>query len=123
MAAMRAVLGEVLTDEVFGPMEELATLFCNDVRHSIERHELAWSVSQLGARVEYRFAKPAPLNGGASARSADEALEHYLHLYCINRGVMLTPFHNMALMCPATTHDQVRRHGEVFAEALDLLVR
>jgi len=123
MAAMRAVLGEVLTDDAFGPMEELATMFGDDVRAAIESHELPWSVSQLGARVEYRFAHPAPLSGGASARSADAELEHYLHLYCINRGVMLTPFHNMALMCPATTLDQVRLHGEVFREALDRLAR
>jgi glutamate-1-semialdehyde 2,1-aminomutase len=55
-------------------------------------------------------------------RSADALLEQYLHLYCVNRGVLLTPFHNMALMCPATTWSQVQRHGEVFNEALDELV-
>ncbi len=123
MAAMRAVLGEVLTDDAFGPMEEMATQFAHDVATAIERHELAWSVSQLGARVEYRFASPAPRNGGASARSADAVLEEYLHLFCINRGVMMTPFHNMALMCPATTRAQVERHSNVLSEALDLLVR
>jgi len=122
MAAMRAVLGEVLTDDAFGPMEELATQFARDVATAIERHDLAWSVSQLGARVEYRFASPAPSSGGASARSTDPALEEYLHLFCINRGVMMTPFHNMALMCPATSREHVGRHAEVFVEALDLLV-
>ncbi len=122
LAAMRAVLGEVLVDDAFGPMEDLATIFANDLARAIERRALPWSVSQLGARCEYRFASPAPTNGGASMRAGDALLEEYLHLYCVNRGVLITPFHNMALMCPATTIDQVRRHAEVFNEALDELV-
>ena len=120
-AAMRAVLGEVLTDDAFALMEELATTFANKARDAIAAHDLPWSVSQLGARCEYRFASPAPTNGGASMRSADALLEEYLHLYCVNRGVLLTPFHNMALMSPATTRAQVQRHGAVFNEALDQL--
>jgi glutamate-1-semialdehyde 2,1-aminomutase len=121
-AAMRAVLGEVLTDESFGAMEVLATTFAQGVRDSIEHHALAWSVSQLGTRTEYRFMNPAPRNGGESAASADALLEDYLHLYGINRGVLLTPFHNMALMCPATTSEHVARHQRVFDAALDELV-
>ena len=118
LAAMRAVLGEVLTDEAFGPMEDLASEFAAGVSASIARHELPWSVSQLGARCEYRFIDPAPRNGGESAASADPLLEDYLHLYGVNRGVLLTPFHNMALMCPATTRAQVETHRVVFDEAL-----
>ena len=121
-AAMRAVLGEVLTDEAFGPMEVLATSFAQGVRGAIERRDLPWSVSQLGTRCEYRFMDPPPRNGGQSAASADPALEDYLHLYGVNRGVVLTPFHNMALMCPATTSAQVALHQEVFEAALDQLV-
>lgn len=120
-AAMRAVLGEVLTDEAFGPMEELATTFASGVRATIDRHGLPWSISQLGARCEYRFANPAPVNGGESAKSADPLLEDFLHLYGVNRGVLLTPFHNMALMCPATTPAQVERHQVVFDEAVATL--
>jgi glutamate-1-semialdehyde 2,1-aminomutase len=121
-AAMRAVLGEVLTDEAFGPMEALATEFTQGVQTTIDRHKLPWSISQLGARCEYRFASPAPTNGGESLRSADETLEDFLHLYCVNRGVLLTPFHNMALMCPATTAEHVSRHAEIFDDAVALLV-
>ena len=122
LAAMRAVLGEVLTDEAFGSMEVLATTFAQGVRETIERHALPWSVSQLGTRTEYRFMDPAPKNGGESAASTDGLLENYLHLYGINRGVLLTPFHNMALMCPATTSEHVARHQRVFDAALDELV-
>ncbi len=121
LAAMRAVLGNVLTDEAFGPMEDLATTFAADVQASIDAFELPWSITQLGARCEYRFASPAPRNGGQSLKSADVELEDYLHLYCVNRGILLTPFHNMALMCPATTAEQVARHGVVFNEALRAL--
>ncbi|MDE3222455.1 MAG: aspartate aminotransferase family protein, partial [Acidobacteriota bacterium] len=122
LAAMRAVLGEVLTDDAFIEMEALATTFADGVRRAIADRELAWSVSQLGARCEYRFATPAPSNGGESARSSDPLLEDYLHLYAINRGVLITPFHNMALTCPATTLDHVTAHQRVFEAALDELV-
>jgi glutamate-1-semialdehyde 2,1-aminomutase len=122
MAAMRAVLGEVLTDESFGTMEVLATTFAQGVRDAIDRHGLAWSVSQLGTRCEYRFMNPPPTNGGESAASGDATLNEFLHLYALNRGVVLTPFHNMALMCPATTREHVAAHQRVFEAALDDLV-
>ena len=121
-AAMRAVLSDVLTDDAFVQMEALATTFTEGVRATIDRHGLDWSISQLGARCEYRFARPAPRSGGASLASADPLLEDYLHLHGVNRGVLLTPFHNMALMCPATTIDDVQKHQSVFDEAVDALV-
>jgi glutamate-1-semialdehyde 2,1-aminomutase len=120
-AAMRAVLGQVLTDTAFEGMELLSTRFAEETRAAIAEFDLPWSVSQLGARCEYRFASPAPVNGGQSAASGDADLENFLHLYCLNRGVILTPFHNMALMCPETTPEQVARHGEVFRAALSAL--
>jgi glutamate-1-semialdehyde 2,1-aminomutase len=118
LAAMRAVLGEVLTDQAFVAMENVATAFVEGVRHSIDSHQLAWSITQLGARCEYRFAWPAPISGGLSVLGADPLLEEYLHLYEINRGVLLTPFHNMALMCPATTLADVSSHQLNFDAAL-----
>ena len=123
LAAMRAVLGEVLTDDAFGPMEALATDFVDGVQGVIDRYAMPWSISQLGARCEYRFANPAPTNGGESLQSADVMLEDYLHLFGVNRGVLLTPFHNMALMCPATTSADVRHHTNVFDEAVASLGR
>jgi glutamate-1-semialdehyde 2,1-aminomutase len=118
MAAARATLEEVLTDAAFDTMIDTATVFADGLRKLIEQYALPWSVSQLGARVEYRFADPAPVDGTASAASADAELEDFLHTYLANRGVLLTPFHNMALMSPATTLDDVHRHHEVFAAAL-----
>jgi glutamate-1-semialdehyde 2,1-aminomutase len=122
-AAMRAVLGEVLTDDIFPRMEELATTFAEGMRATITRAQLPWSVSQLGTRAEYRFANPAPKNGGESVRAADEELENYLHLFGINRGVLITPFHNMVLICPATTEAHVNAHQVMFDEAVDRLIK
>jgi len=117
-AAMRATLSDVLTAAAFDSMCTLATRYTDGVRSVIDAHELPWSVTQLGARAEYRFTAPAPRTGGESAAAADEALDDYLHLYLVNRGILLTPFHNMALMCPATTAADVDRHIEVFGAAV-----
>ncbi len=118
VAAMRATLEHVLTDDVWDATSALATRFGDDVSALIDEHRLPWSVSRLGARVEYRFCAPAPRTGGASAAAQDDDLEDLLHTYLANRGVLMTPFHNMALMCPQTTAADVDRHTEVFAEAV-----
>ena len=75
------------------------------MQEAIDAHGLPWSVVQLGARAEYRFASPPPRTGSESAAAGDPELDDYLHVYLANRGVLITPFHNMALMCPATTDD------------------
>ncbi|MEU6277929.1 transaminase [Streptomyces populi] len=117
-AATRATLEHVLTDAAFDTMAKLSERFEAGVRAGIDTWGLPWSVSRLGARTEYRFADPAPRTGTESAAAADAELEDFLHLYLANRGILLTPFHNMALMCPATTERDVDRHTEVFAAAL-----
>ena len=121
-AAMRATLGEVLTDDAFARMIDLSTAFTAGAQATIDRHDLPWSISQLGARAEYTFASPAPRTGTEAAALGDEVLAEYLHLYAQNRGVLITPFHNMALMCPTTTAADVDRHTEVFAEAVAALL-
>ena len=122
VAAMRATLEQVLTDEAFARMIDVATIFTSGVQDAIERTGVPWSVSQLGARSEYRFASPAPRDGSSSAAAGDEELDEYLHLYLVNRGVLITPFHNMALMCPVTSQEDVQLHTRLFGNALDELV-
>ncbi|MGZ4629818.1 aminotransferase class III-fold pyridoxal phosphate-dependent enzyme, partial [Oryzihumus sp.] len=121
VAAMRATLESVLTDEAFTHMIDLATTYTAGVRATIERHDLPWSVTQLGARSEYRFSATPPHNGTESHEVHDEELDDYLHLFLANRGILLTPFHNMALMCPDTTSDDVQAHLDVFGEAVATL--
>ncbi|HLZ12358.1 MAG TPA: aspartate aminotransferase family protein [Candidatus Acidoferrum sp.] len=117
LAAMRVTLEKVLTAAAFAKMIPLAKRFNDGVAGEILRHGLPWNVIQLGARAEYHFTKTPPRNGGESAAGADFELERFLHLYALNRGVLLTPFHNMALMCPATTEADVDLHTRIFAEA------
>lgn len=119
MAAAKATLGEVLTDDAFVEMIALATRFTEGVQKALDDFDVPWSISQLGARAEYRFSRPAPQNGTASNEAGDDDLDEYLHLYTLNRGVMMTPFHNMALMCPSTTEADVDLHTEVFTAAIN----
>jgi glutamate-1-semialdehyde 2,1-aminomutase len=122
VAAMRATLENVLTEDNFKLMIDLATVFTDGVNELFDKYNLPWSINQLGARAEYRFAKPYPINGTAAYESADAELEDFLHVYLANRGIMLTPFHNMALMCPTTTLADVEEHHRVFEEAIKELV-
>jgi glutamate-1-semialdehyde 2,1-aminomutase len=118
LAAARATLSEVLVDEAWERTEPLATRFADGVRGALDLHGAEWHVVQLGCRAEYRFSPEPPRNGAEAAAIGDTELERYLHLYALNRGVLLTPFHNMALICPATTPEQVDSHTEVFDAAL-----
>ncbi len=121
LAAMRATLGEVLTPDAFARMIDLATAFTEGVQGSIDEFDVPWSIAQLGARAEYRFTAPAPRTGEESAAAADDELDAYLHLAMCNRGILMTPFHNMALMCPDTERADVDRHTEIFREVTGAL--
>ena len=116
MSAMRATLEQVLTDDAFAHMSELGRRFVSGVTQAIESRSLPWCVVGLGARAEVRFCPAPPTSGGASAAAADDELDELLHLYLANRGILITPFHNMALMCPTTTADDVDRHTAAFDE-------
>jgi glutamate-1-semialdehyde 2,1-aminomutase len=118
LAAMRATLLQVLTEDAYAGMISLATRFAAGVEQAIAEHRLPWIVKQLGARAEYWFRPGPPRNGGEAAAAVDPALDRYMHLAALNRGVLITPFHNMALMCPATTAADVDRHTAVFRESV-----
>jgi glutamate-1-semialdehyde 2,1-aminomutase len=117
LAAMRATLGEVLTDEAFERMVGLGERFEAGVQGVIDQHQLPFHLTRLGCRVEYLFRPERARNGTEAAAGQDEELDTFIHLYLLNRGVLMTPFHNMALMCPATTADDVDRHTDVFGQA------
>ncbi len=121
MAAIRATLTKVLTPEAFIAMEELCTIWTRDVQKLIDRYQAGWQVSQLGCRAEYSFRSTAPRNGREAADADDFELQQYLHLHALNRGILMTPFHNMALMSPAHTEADVKRHTEHFEQALNSL--
>jgi glutamate-1-semialdehyde 2,1-aminomutase len=117
IAAMRATLADVLTEDAFARMIALGERFEQGVAAAIAAHGLPWHVTRLGCRVEYLFRPDRPRTGTEAAAGGDPLLDRLIHLYELNRGILLTPFHNMALMSPATTENDVDRHTAVFAEA------
>ena len=118
LAAMRATLAKVLTQEAFDRMIPLAERWTAGVQKAIEESRLPWHVTRLGCRAEYLFSPNEPKNGTEAHDAMDFALERFMHLYAMNRGILMPPFHNMALMSPATTSDDVDYHTKVFREAL-----
>jgi glutamate-1-semialdehyde 2,1-aminomutase len=116
LAATRATLDEVLTEEAFEHMIALGERFEAGVADAIERHDLPWHVTRLGCRVEYLFRRERPRNGTEAASGGNPELDRLVHLYALNRGILLTPFHNMALMSPATTEADVDLHTKVFED-------
>ncbi len=102
-------------------MIKLATRFTNEVQVLFDKYDIPWSIAQLGARAEYRFIKPAPKNGGESAKAGNDMLDEFMHLFMVNRGIVMTPFHNMALMCPHSVEEDVTKHTKVFEDAMKLM--
>jgi glutamate-1-semialdehyde 2,1-aminomutase len=118
LAAMRATLTKVLTKEAFDRMIPLAERWTAGVAKAIAEAGVPWHVTRLGCRAEYLFSAEAPRNGTQAHDAMDFELERFMHLYAMNRGILLTPFHNMALMSPQTEAEDVDRHTKVFREAV-----
>ena len=114
LAAMRATLSDVLTQKNFDHMINLGTRWSDGVDSAIDEFDLPWTVNRLGARGEYMFAKLAPVTGAEANNAGDFELEQYIHLRMLNDGFLITPFHNMALMCPDTTAADVDAHTKAF---------
>jgi glutamate-1-semialdehyde 2,1-aminomutase len=121
MAAMRATLSELMTDAVYAPMLALACTLTQGLRAVIAHHRLPWCVTQLGARCEFQFRATPPRNGSEAGAALDPELEHLIHLALLNRDVMITPFHNMMLVCPDTSIADVNKLLRAFDEVLTLI--
>jgi glutamate-1-semialdehyde 2,1-aminomutase len=121
MAAMRATLSNALLDEHFAIAIPLASRWTRGVAGVIAEFGLGWHVQQLGCRAEYWFGLP-PRDGRDAAGKVDHELETYLHLAALNRGVLLTPFHNMALLSPMHTETDVDTHTAVFKESVEAII-
>jgi glutamate-1-semialdehyde 2,1-aminomutase len=118
LAAMRATLQKVLTKEAYARMIPLAERWTAGVQKVIADFRVPWNVTRLGCRAEYLFTPKEPRNGTEAHDAMDFELERFMHLYAMNRGILLTPFHNMALMSPATEAEDVDRHTKVFRDAV-----
>jgi glutamate-1-semialdehyde 2,1-aminomutase len=113
MSAMRETFASVMTEENYALMSHLAERLEAGVSQIIQKYKLPWHVTRIGARVEYLFMTRPPRNGGEAHRGRHGLLEAMIHLYLLNRGVLLTPFHNMALMCPFTEMADVEKHNRL----------
>ena len=122
LAAMRATLQRVLTQEAFDRMIPMAQRWTDGVAQAIGDFGLPWTVTRLGCRAEYLFSPTTPKNGREAHDAMDFELERFMHLYAMNRGILLTPFHNMALMSPVTSKEDIDQHTKVFREAAKELV-
>ena len=122
LAAMRATLDHVLNEAAYNHTIPLAERFAEGVQQAIDEFELPWIVKRLGCRSEYWPRPEAPHNGGEAAAAEDPELDRFMHLFTLNRGILMTPFHNMALIAPGTTAEDVDRHTEIFREAVQALV-
>jgi len=118
IAAMKATLENVLTPEFYEKAIALQEKFTAGVESVIKEFELPWIVKRLGNRSEYWFRPKPPKNGGEAAAAIDHELDRYMHLYMLNRGILMTPFHNMALISPETTEADVYYHTGVFRDAV-----
>jgi glutamate-1-semialdehyde 2,1-aminomutase len=121
LAAVRATLANTLREADFARMIPLATSWTRGVQSTIDACRLPWHVQQLGCRAEYWFCPP-PKDGAAAAAAMDHELDAFMHLWAINRGILLTPFHNMALLSPYHTQADVDLHTKVFRDAVTALV-
>jgi glutamate-1-semialdehyde 2,1-aminomutase len=118
IAAMKATLQNVLTDEFYAKAIYLRERFTEGVESVIKEFQLPWIVNRLGNRSEYWFRPTPPKNGGEAHAAVDPELDRYMHLFTLNRGILMTPFHNMALISPETTQADVDYHAKVFREAV-----
>ncbi|HEY9096837.1 MAG TPA: transaminase, partial [Hydrogenophaga sp.] len=122
MAAMRAALTDVITPAAYAHMLPLAERLADGIRQRIQAHGLPWCVTQVGARTEFQFTPKPPRNGTEADRILDSELEHLIHLGLLNRGVMITPFHNMMLVCPQTTDAHINQLLNALDDVLGQIV-
>lgn len=107
MRAIKANLDQVMTADAYATMIPKAEYLAQRLREIIQAESMPWCITQMGARVEFQFCPTPPRTGREAEQAFDDALEQCIHLYLLNRGVMITPFHNMMLCCPDTTTEDI----------------
>ncbi len=118
LAAIHATLTETATEAAYTHMLALARLLEHHLTESIKAHKLPWNMTRLGARLELQFCEKSPTNAQQARDAQNDTIESVIHLYLLNRGVLLTPFHNMMLVCPATTESDINKLVQNFNACL-----
>ena len=109
LALIKTVLTTFFTQEAFAPLIVLARRLERGVADVIIKYNLDWHVTRVGARVEFMCCPVPPRNGYEASQVIHQPVDLAVHHYLLNRGVVITPFHNMMLVCPATTEHDVER--------------
>jgi glutamate-1-semialdehyde 2,1-aminomutase len=122
MAAIYANLTEVMTAEAYKHMITVSERLANNLRNLFKKYHLPWCVTQIGARTEFQFSATPPLNGTEASNIMDSELEKTIHLYLLNRGIIITPFHNMMLVSPHTTCEQADKLSFKLSSLLEVIV-
>lgn len=123
LAAIHATLTQTATESAYEHMLKLAKQLEQAMKKVIKCHHLPWNISRMGTRLELQFCEIAPRNASEAREAQDETIESAIHLYLLNRGILLTPFHNMMLVCPETKEEEMNSLLEVFADCLNVLVK
>ena len=121
LAAIHATLTEVATEAAYQYMLNLAEMLESQLTASIKTHNLPWNISRMGARLELQFCKSPPIDAAQARAAQNDTIESAIHLYLLNRGILLTPFHNMMLICPATIEADIHKLVQIFNDCLDTL--
>ena len=119
MRAMHAMLTRVMTTEAYAAMLDGAHRLVDGLRAMIARRDMPWSVVHVGARAELIFAPEPPGNAAAMRAGLDHDGLEAFHLFLINRGILIAPFHNMMLISPQTESaaiDRLIAATDAFAE-------
>lgn len=123
LAAIYATLTKVATESAYQHMLALARLLEHQLNAAINANNLPWNITRLGARVELQFSASSPTNAAEARNAQNDTIEGAIHLYLLNRGVLLTPFHNMMLVCPATSEADVSKLIRIFNDCLTELTK
>lgn len=123
MSLLATNLTKVATPAAFDKILAQQSKLSDGLRDIISTYNLPWNVTQLGARSEFQFCVDSPRNGTQAEAAMDAELEQAIHLYLLNRGVMITPFHNMTLVCPDTSDADIARFLQAFDGCVQELLR
>ncbi len=118
LVAIHATLTKTATDKAYQHMLALAKHLEQQLTKVIAEHSLPWNISRMGARLELQFCENPPKNAAEARAAQNDGIESAIHLYLLNHGVLLTPFHNMMLICPAATEQDIKKLVDVFKECL-----
>jgi glutamate-1-semialdehyde 2,1-aminomutase len=118
MAAGRAALLDVLTEEAFERTASLGERMAAGLRRAIERAGVRWSVAQHGAHASYFFVPEPPADGASSRAADDPGLRALIRVFMANRGVWESGWWLGPTVSVAHSDEDVDRYIDLFGEFL-----